>query len=200
VETAAAAKAAEAAAKPVKEKFRTRSVKYLKNIYMDYLEVGKDSYKKMGQRPFKSLAYGLGMTSVLVLYKTTPTQLDYENKRIELMNELIMCGATHSSRAEYYLCEINKLENLELIEYKWFVFFSLIMVKKFSEADCNYEKACAQLNNPNKFNIFNSLNLFLRYISRIIDIGVGGRWLYLNKYFVDFDVDEREWFFKKINK
>jgi hypothetical protein len=182
-----------------KIKLRTKMFNYLKNIYIDYKDVSVHTVKSMNERPFRALGYGLLTTAALVFYKKNPTRLDYENRRVELANELIMCGRVHSARSEYYLNEISKLDNLGLIEYRSFIFFSLILVRKTNEFDCNYENRCAPLTNPNKFNIFNSVNLFLKAISRVADIGFCDEWWNLNRNFVDYDVDEREWVDKKEN-
>lgn len=106
---------------------------------------------------------------------------------------MIMCGSTINKKSEYYLNELNKLENAGLIEYKSLVLFSLIMAKKFRDCDSSYEKQCAQLHSPSRYNIFNSVNNFLKFTSRIIDIGFCGEWLFLNKRLRDYDVDEDEW-------
>lgn len=191
--TPAALENGDAANQPPKIKLRTKAYNYLKNIYIDYKYVAVETVKGADERPFKALGYGICLASMLVFYKKNPTQHDYENKRIELVNDLIMCGTTHSARSENYLNEINRLENLNLIEYRSFLIFSLILIKKFNDYDCNYENRCPQLNNPNKFNIFNSFNLFLRAFARIIDIGFCGEWYFLNKNFKDYDIDEKEW-------
>ena len=67
------------------------------------------------------------------------------------------------------------------------------MIKRFNENDCTYEQQCAQLNNPNKFNVFNLVNQFLKYSSRIIDFGFCNEWYFLNKNLKDYDVNEDEW-------
>lgn len=178
-------------------KLRTKAYNYLRNIYIDYKEVALDTARSANERPFKALGYGVLMTAALVFYKKNPTRRDYENKLVELGNEMIMCGAVQSARASHYLGEVNKLANMGLIEYRSFLFFSLVLIRKFSEHDCTYESRCAQLLNPNKFNVFNAPNLMLRALSRIVDVGFCGEWHYLNKNTADYDVNEREWIEKK---
>lgn len=180
-----------------KVKLRTKAVTYLKNIYLDYKEVAIDTVKAADARPFRALTYGLIGAGALVLYKTNPSQHDYESQLVELGNELIMCGKAHSARSEYYLSELNKLANMRLIEYQSFLFFSLIRLRYYSEGDCNYESRCQQLNNPNKLNVFNWFNKILQAISRTIDIGYCGHWYFLDKHFHDYDIDEKEWVDKK---
>ncbi|CAF0708948.1 unnamed protein product [Brachionus calyciflorus] len=176
-----------------KETLRRRAFNYLKQIYTDYVEVGKETYKSTKEHPFKALGYGIFMTSMVIFYKTSPTKTDYEDKRKECLNELIMCGSTYNKRSEFYLNELNKMENSGLLDYKSCVFFSLIMARKFSEYDDTYEKQCTQLHSPSKYNIFNSVNNILKFISRIVDIGFCGNWYFLNKNFVEYDIDEDEW-------
>lgn len=139
----------------VKETLRRRAFNYLKQIYLDYKQVGTDSIKFGKEHPFKALGYGLFTTSMVVFYKTNPDKLDYDDKRKLYMDDMIMCGSTFNKKSQYYLNELNKLENTGLIEYKSFVIFSLMMQKKFSDVDGSYEKQCEQLHSPSKYNIFN---------------------------------------------
>lgn len=176
-----------------RETLKTKAVTYIKNVVRDYKDVGKESIKYMSNNPFKSLGYGLITTSLIAFYKNTPTLTDYENARKSYANEIIMCGSTYSKRSEYYLNELKKLENGGFLEYKNFVIISMILVKRFNEEDSVYEKQCDQLNNPNKYNIFNLVNQFLKFSSRIIDFGFCNSWYFLNKRLKDFDVNEEEW-------
>lgn len=186
-----------AAAQAPKESFFRRSIKqfkdYVKLVFNDYKDVGRHTIKSANEKPFKALGYGLFLTSMFVFYKKNPEMRDYVNARQELFNDLLMCGSTYSKRSYFYLNELNRLDNLNQLEYKSFVFFSVILIKKFSEQDANYEKRCEQLNKPNKYNIFNVLNTSLRFVSRIVDIGFCDEWRYLNKNTKDYDVDELEW-------
>jgi hypothetical protein len=190
--TTASASAATATAEP-KVNFLNRFKNYLKTIYLDYKDVVVHTGKQAGEKPFKALAYGLLMSAMLVSYKKNPDLRDYQNIRKELCNDLLMCGTTHSKRSHFYLNELNRLDNLEQLEYKSCVFFSLIMVKKFSAHEATYEKNCTQLNSPNKFNIFNAPNTALKLVSRIIDIGFLDEWYFLSKNMKDYDVNELEW-------
>ena len=176
-----------------KETLRRKAFNYIKQVYTDYVDVGKDTYKAIQDKPFKALGYGIFMSSMVIFYKTAPSKYDYDDTRKQYLNDLIMCGSTYSKRAEFYLNELNKLENSGLMEHKSFVFFSLIMAKKFSDFDDTYEKQCTQLHYPSRYNIFNLPNNILKFISRIVDIGFCGNWYFLNKYFVDYDIDENEW-------
>ena len=177
----------------LKETLMKRFAEYLKTIYRDYKDVGVSTVKATNENPFKALGYGLFMTTMVVWYKKNPTMNEYVDKRKELANDLLMCGSTYSKRSQFYLKELNRLESLNQLEFKSFVIFSLVLVKKFSEHDANYEKRCKQLHAPNKYNVFNMPNTALKFISRIVDIGFVNEWYYLNKNMENYDVDETEW-------
>ena len=69
----------------------------------------------------------------------------------------------------------------------------MILVKRFNETESVYERQCDQLNNPNKYNVFNLVNQSLKFLSRIIDFGFCNEWYFLNKRLKDYDVNEKEW-------
>jgi hypothetical protein len=197
VGTATAAAAAVAEPKvPLMKQFTD----YLKTIYRDYKDVAVHTVKTANDKPFTALGYGLLLSALLVFYKKNPSMQDYVDVRRDMFNEILMCGSTYSKRSHFYLKELNRLDNLEQLEYRSFVLFSVIMVKKFSARDATYEKNCAQLNTPNKYSIFNLPNRTLLFISRIIDVGFCDEWYFLNKNMRDFDVDEQEWLPKSIQQ
>jgi hypothetical protein len=166
-----------------------RSKSYIKQIFLDYKEVGKDTLNDISKYPFKSLGYGLFLSSIVILYKKNPTYNDYINERRQLANDMIMCGTVFNKNSEYYLNEINKLENAAMLEYRSYVLFSLILIRKFAEPLAIYEKQCEPLNNPSKYNIYNWPNRFMFFLSKIVDIGCLGNWRFLNKNLKDYDVD-----------
>jgi hypothetical protein len=179
--------------KIAKPKFRHKVIDYVKLVINDYKEVGKDSIKYMNENPFKSIGYGLTLGFCTLFYKRKPTRQDYNDRRLIYLNDMIMCGSVYNKKSEYYLNEVSRLENSELLEYKSCFLFSLMLVRPFSEKDCTFESHCGELVNPSKYNIFNSLNQTLRYLSRILDIGFNGSWIFLEKRMINYDVDDGEW-------
>ena len=190
-----AAKASEAP-KVVKERIHQRFIAYLKQIGYDYKTMAQDTLKGMDQKPFKALAYGLFLANGVVLYKYNPSEISYLDARRYYLNELIMCHETRNRKSEYYLDELTKLENAKKLEYRSYVFFSLIINKGLGESVNVYEEQCAQLNEPGKWNVFNYFNRLLRFMSKIVDIGYYNKWRYLEKNFIEYDVNEDE--FKKV--
>ena len=182
---------------PAKPKFRQKVVDYVKLVIRDYGEVGRDSIKYMNENPFKSIGYGLTLGSITLFYKNKPTKIDYDDRRRSYLNDMIMCGTTYNKKSEYYLNELNKLENADLLEYRSYFVFSLILARSFNPDDSTYESHCPQLTDPSKYNIFNQFDIFLRFISRIVDIGFCRKWYILEKRMLNFDVDDGEWYTAK---
>ena len=172
---------------------RKRLVTYIKLVANDYKEVGKDSLIYMKKNPIRSTIYFSILGSFVYSYKKNPDWIHYTDTRREYLNDLIMCGSTFNKKSEYYLDSLQKLENSNLLEYKSYVFFSLILARNFTDQDVSYEKRCAHLNNSSKFNIFNMPNRLLRFSARIVDFGILNNWYFLNNHLKDFDVDENEW-------
>jgi len=177
----------------VKETYLTQFKNYAKLVMNDYKTVAKETLVSCKERPIKASIYGVAIGSLVGLYRTMPTFNDYSEIRKQYANELVTVGSNYNRKTEYYLDNLNKLENLGKLEYKSWVFLSVICVKDFSKDTQNYEDQCLALNNPNKWNIFNQLNKFMRFLSRIVDVGIVNRFYFLDKHFIDYDIDHREW-------
>ena len=133
------------------------------------------------------------MGTFVLFYKKNPDFQHYVESRRTCSNDMIMCASNYNKKTEFYLNSLNKLEYCNLLEYRSYLVFSLVLAKNFSDIDASFEKQCASLQNPSKYNIFNYLNIFVRFISRIVDVGFFDNWYFLNKHFIDYDVDENEW-------
>lgn len=183
----------EVEAKQVKETLTKKFKNYLLLVFNDYKQVGYGTLVHAKNHPAKTTLYGLLTGAFVVAYKFNPDYQHYIETRRTQANEMIMCSSSYNRKTEHYLNCLNKLEYCNNLEYKSYFVFSLILVRNFSLNDSTYEKQCAQLNNPNKYNIFNYSNLLLRFLSRVVDIGFLNNWYFLNSNFRDFDINEEEW-------
>ena len=171
---------------------------YVKLVLGDYRDVAKDTLVGCKKKPVKASIYGFTISSFVALYKTNPTYIDYTEHRKFYANELSTLGGAYNRKTEYYLTNIDKLENENLLEIKSFVFFSFILQRNFGKTIQTYEKQCAQLNNPSKYNVFSVPHKFIQFMGRIVDVGAVNRFYFLDKSFQDYDIDEQEWENKKI--
>lgn len=177
----------------VKDTYLKQFKEYVKLVINDYKTVATETLVSCKERPIKASIYGVTIGSMVGLYHTVPTYRDFSEIRKQYANELSLVGSAYNRKTEYYLDSLNKLENIGKLEYKSYVFFSLICVKDFSKDTQNYEDQCAALNSPSKYNIFNQSNKFMRFLSRVVDIGAANRFYFLDKHFIDYDIDDREW-------
>lgn len=176
-----------------KPTIRERVKTNLKQIASDYKDVGVDTWKNMKKYPIKTAFYlGTGGV-VLTMYKTNPTEYNYKSRLVDSVIDMMLVGGEiRNKKSEYYMDQILKLNNLNLLEHKSFILFSIIKHNNF-HTDCDlYEKQCKQLNKPNRWNIFNYFNLWLFNFSSIVDVGVFNYWIFLNKNLKDYDVNDQE--------
>ena len=177
----------------LKETYLKRFKNYILLVLNDYKTVGKGALIHMKDHPIKSITYGTLLGSFIICYKKNPDYDNYIDTRRDYANEMIMCGTTYNKKTEYYLNSLNKLEYCNLLEYKSCLVFSLILARNFSSNESTYEKQCAPLQNPGKYNVFNYLNSSLRFMSRVVDIGFFDNLYFLNKNYREFDVNDDEW-------
>ena len=183
-----------AIAKPSYMKTKLSDLKaYTKLVLGDYRDVARDTLVSCKNNPVKASAYFTTIGAFIALYKTNPTYIDYVEYRKSYANELALVGNAYNRKTEYYLNSVDKLENADLLEIRSFQFFSFILQKNFANSSQLYEKQCAQLNNPSKYNIFNMPHRLLQFLGRVVDVGVANRFYFLDKNFQDYDIDEREW-------
>ena len=166
---------------------------YVILVLTDYQTVAKETLVQMKKQPIKTSIYAVLAGSIVVCYKKNPHYQNYIEARRSYANDMLMCVTGYNKKSEFYLNSLNKLEYCNRLEYRSFLIFSLIMDQSFCASESTYEKQCTQLNNPSKWNVFNYTNKFVKFLSRIVDVGFFDNWYFLNKNLVDYDVDDSEW-------
>ena len=179
---------------PVKIKLRERIKKNIKAAYEDYKDVAIHTVKESKLHPFKTITYLSIIGGFYAAYKTNPSCLNYHSSLIDSSNDMILLGSgIRNKKCEFYLDQVNKLDNLGLLEHRDYLFFSLIKHTNFNPECDLYEKRSKHLNKPSRWNILNYPNLFLQNLSTIVDIGLFNNWIILNKRLENCDVNDDEW-------
>jgi hypothetical protein len=182
------------ATEPVKITIRQRIKRNIKVAYEDYKDVAIHTLKESKTHPFKTITYLSIIGGFYAAYKTNPSYHEYRSGLIDSSNDMILLGSgTRNKKCEFYLDNINKLDNLGLLEHRDYLFFSLIKHTNFNPECDLYEKSSKHLNKPSKWNILNYPNLFLQNLSTIVDIGFFNNWIILNKRLENCDINEDEW-------
>ena len=154
----------------------------LKNILSDYVEVSKDVAKDARSYPLKYLTLGMFGCVITCVCRRCPNLKDYHSEIIEYSNEIGLCAdTTRNSRSKGHVDDMSMLLADRYLQCINFGIFSVI-IRRPSSAQCrNYHQVCAHLH-PRVWT----------FHERVVDVGVWGQWLFLDKIMKDFDVNETE--------
>ena len=154
----------------------------LKAIARDYVEVIKDLFLEAKRRPLKTLLYTVSVGGAYVTCRKRPDLEQYLNDVVEYSNDLGMCGVAKSNRAQRYIDQAIRYHSNGYLLYLNFGLCSVILRRHGNLECCSYEQRCAYLR-PRVWELGGG---------RVVDVGVWGRWLVLQREMVDFDVNELE--------
>lgn len=154
----------------------------LRIIFLDYVEVGRDIATGIRRSPLKALVYGFMAGILGTSWRRNPDMASFVNNVLEYSNELSMCGETERNPAA--LAHIERLISLNSDGYLRRINLgvcSVVMQRVSSPQCCGYHEVCPHLQ-PRVWHAY----------QRILDIGVWGRWLLLERNMVDFDINEKQ--------
>lgn len=153
------------------------------NIVDDYktvfIEIGQD----MKSRPVKSSIYVSLLTTMGVLFKTNPGPQEFQKRLTESVTDLMLVGDLirnpTSEKALDELCDLNNQKRLRCFN---FGLFSLMCVRNTNPEVGLYSSTCKHLK-PHWTELHKT----------ILDVGLFGRWIYLEKAMQDYDINPDEW-------
>lgn len=147
---------------------------------MDYLDVSKDLLKDSRSSPVKYIMLLTLAGFGTVCYYKCPILTDYHSEIIEYANEIGLCAeSTRNKKCKMHVDEMSTLLIDGYLEYVSFGVFSVILRRPSSSKCFNYHQVCPHLQ-PRLWTL----------PDRVVDVGVLGQWLMLNKTMKDFDVNQ----------
>ncbi len=151
-----------------------------KNIIMDYMEVSKDIQKDSRNSPVKYIMF-LAMTGFgSFLYTKCPSMSDYQSEIIEYSNEIGLCAeSTRNMKCKRHVDTMSTMLVDGYLDCVNFGLFSVVVQRPSSSRCHNYHQVCPHLQ-PRLWML----------PSRVLDVGVMGQWIVLEKIMKDFDVNE----------
>ncbi len=152
----------------------------LRVIFLDYLEVGRDVAAGARRRPLKALFYGFLAGLIGASWRRTPDLASFENNVLEYSNELSMCSKPlRNPHAQSYIERLISLKSESHLRYTSLGVCSVVTRRVSVPECCNYHEVCPHLR-PRWWTGYN----------RVVDVGVWGRWLLLERNMLDFDINE----------
>lgn len=154
----------------------------LKAILLDYIEVTKDLLVEAKQRPLKTVIYLVTGSLIVTTWRRRPSYESYLKEVMEYSNEMGMCNESLlNPQAKKYIDRVIMLKADGYLRYVNLGLVGIVVRRNYSPNCANYAETCEYLQ-PRIWRTF----------ERIIDVGVWGRWVQLDKRMVDFDVNEEE--------
>jgi len=154
----------------------------LRAILEDYAEVTKELVSDARRHPLKTLSYCMSGALVIATWRKRPDYADYINDVLEYSNEIAQCSQElRNPHSEAY---INSIINLDAGSHLRYISLGVcaVVLQRVHSPDCkNYHQTCKYL----------QPRLWLVH-HRVVDVGGWGRWWWLEKNMVDFDVNEEQ--------
>jgi len=135
------------------------------------------------QHPFKTSVYFALLSVAGYFMKTNPTKWQFEVQLTECANDIAVVGEPiRNSTSDRHVQHLVSCVNAGLLRRTTFVIFSIMWIDNNDPAVDVYEARCKLL----KVGWF-------EWPQRIVDIGVLGRWRWLEAAMIDYDINPAEW-------
>ena len=152
------------------------------NIYHDYKEVFKSALMYLKDHPVKSLIQVSGLGALSYVWRNNPDELSFTEHLTENSNKLLMVSdLIRNKESNRQVRQTLAYHTEGRLERKSFGFFSLILLSNLGQECDTYEKHCVYAQ-PRWTNI----------TERIVDVGILGRWIYLEHAMIDYDINDDE--------
>ena len=156
---------------------------YLKAILEDYKAVAVETGQDIKARPIKSGFVFSILGAVTYLIKTNPSEQSFRAGLVENTNDLLqLSDAIRRPSCDDHMQMLVKGYNEGTIRRLNLGVCSIMWLDNFDKDVDFFQAHCKQLRVG-----------WLNMKERIVDVGVVNRWIYLEKYMEDFDINPQEW-------
>ena len=151
-------------------------------ILLDYVDVSKDLFTSAKRQPIKSLLYLLTGGLIVALWRRRPDQTHLVSSILEYSNEMAMVSRPlRNPQSQAYIDTLMALLVSDELYCVNFGLFSIAM-RRLATPECqNYHVTCKHLQ-PHVWTVG----------ERLVDVGVWGTWVELERRMADFDVNEEQ--------
>jgi hypothetical protein len=151
----------------------------LEDYKMVVIETGQD----MKERPIKAGIYIGLLGAIGFLGKTNPSEGSFREELLENMDELLLIGEPiRNPNSDGHMQKLMWCYNNDQIRRLNLGVCSLMWQDNFAKEVDLFEAQCKPLKVG-----------WLDMKERVLDIGIAGRWLWLNKAMIDYDINPTEW-------
>lgn len=152
-------------------------------MYEDYKFAGKETIDLFKQKPVRMSVYMTLVTASGYLFSTNPTMKDYEAHLADMTCDLAEVGEDLLNKEKNSQAQqLIHLHTQGRIRRFTLGVCSLIWYTDFPAYVSLYETQCKEVRMS-----------WFDWPKYIVDIGVHNRWIWSEKYMIDFDINPDEW-------
>ncbi|GFR71360.1 mitochondrial import inner membrane translocase subunit Tim29 [Elysia marginata] len=156
---------------------------YLKFVADDYKAVAQETLQDITSGSIKAAMYIGGLAGLGVLYRANPTERDLETDLMESAHDLSLIGEPiRSTRADDFVDKLCSACRDGRLHYTSLGILSLVWISEYRDELDLYSAKCKHTNLP-----------WYQWHEKVVDIGILGKFMTLNKLMKDYDVNISEW-------
>ena len=170
------------------EKYRggriERITNYFKNLYEDYTESFKDLLSGCQRKPIKASIYtSIGLAG-LYLNKNRPNEQHFQDNFVRVIHDLSVVGDLNRNKNSQSHCDrVMQNQNQGTLRFTNLGVATLVWEDTYDPSVGNFASQCSYMK-PTYKEIVQT---------RILDLGINGKWRKLDEIMVDYDVNPDEW-------
>ncbi|XP_028175423.1 mitochondrial import inner membrane translocase subunit Tim29 [Ostrinia furnacalis] len=139
---------------------------YWKNLFIDYRQMLQDLRTDIQDEPIKALKWTAGIATVVLLARNNPNEMDFKDYLKRITNEVVLVSEECQNPTSVgHLRFLDTCYNEGLIHYRNLGVASIMYTSELNNECDLYKGQCSYLQ-PTYFS----------FPSRIVDVGIMGRW------------------------
>lgn len=152
---------------------------YWKNLVIDYRQMLQDLRTDIQDDPIKAIKWTTGLITVFTLARNNPNELDFKDSLKRTANEVVLVSEEcQNPKAVEHLRHLDMCYNEDVIHYFSLGIASIMYTSSLNDACDLYKSQCSYLK-PS----------ILSYPSKIVDVGIMGRWWNIYRKTNNYDIN-----------
>ncbi|GFN80167.1 mitochondrial import inner membrane translocase subunit tim29 [Plakobranchus ocellatus] len=156
---------------------------YLLMVANDYKVVAQETFQDVTSGSIKAASYLSGLVALGVLHRANPTKRDLETVLMESAHDLSLVGESiRSEKADEFVDKLCSAQRDGRLHYTSLGILSLVWISEQRDGLDLYTAKCKHTNLP-----------WYQWHEKVVDVGILGKFMVLDKNMKDYDVNQNEW-------